>query len=100
MLNPKEQCIIDSLKLLERLAKGGHKVSRKKLQFCQQEVEYLGRLISAEGKRMSNQQLEAIMQAPRPETVGQMMTFLGMTWDLAWIGWRGILKEHNHSGNL
>ena len=50
----KEQCIIDSLKLLERLANGGHKVSRKKLQFCQQEVEYLGRLISAEGKRMSN----------------------------------------------
>ena len=82
----REQCINDSLKLLEKLAKGGHKVSRKKLQFCQQEVEYLGRLISKEGKRMSNKQLDAIMKAPRPETVGQMMTFLGMTgFSMDWV---------------
>ena len=82
----KEQCINDSLKLLERLAKGTHKVSRKKLQFCSQELEYLGRLISAESKRMSNKQLETIMQVPQPETVGQMMTFLGMAgFSMDWV---------------
>ncbi|XP_035235249.1 uncharacterized protein LOC118206552 [Anguilla anguilla] len=43
MQDTKEQCISNSMKLLEKLAKGGHKVSRKKLQLCSQEVEYLGR---------------------------------------------------------
>ena len=35
---------------------------------------------------MSNKQLEAIMQAPRPEMVGQMMKFLGMTgFSMDWV---------------
>ena len=38
----REQCQRDSSLLLRELAEGGHKVSRKKLQFCQQRVEYLG----------------------------------------------------------
>jgi hypothetical protein len=33
-----EQCHTDSMKVLQRLAEGGHKVSRTKLQYCQPQV--------------------------------------------------------------
>lgn len=39
----KDQCEKDSIAVLRALAKGGHKVSKTKLQFCQTKVEYLGR---------------------------------------------------------
>ena len=36
-----EQCHEDSMSVLGKLARGGHKVSVKKLQYCQAEVEYV-----------------------------------------------------------
>ena len=41
-----EQCHEDSMSVLRKLEKGGHKVSDKKLQYCQPEVDYLGRLVA------------------------------------------------------
>lgn len=38
----KETCHKDSIKLLQMLAEKGHRVSRKKLQYCQKQVVYLG----------------------------------------------------------
>ena len=40
--NMKALCGQDSITVLTALAKGGHQVSRDKLQFSQEEVEYLG----------------------------------------------------------
>jgi hypothetical protein len=74
-----EQCHSDSLKVLQQLAEGGHKVSRTKLQYCQPQVEYLGRTIAHGTKAIAPGQLEGISKAPLPQTVAQMMTFLGMT---------------------
>eukprot|EP00063_Salmo_salar_P006046 XP_013980881.1 PREDICTED: uncharacterized protein LOC106561442 [Salmo salar] len=74
-----EQCHSDSLKVLQRLADGGHKVSKAKLQYCQPQVEYLGRTIAHGTKAIAPGQLEGISKAPLPQTVAQMMTFLGMT---------------------
>ncbi len=37
-----EQCHKDSIKVLMKLAQGGHKVSKTKIQYCQPQVEYLG----------------------------------------------------------
>lgn len=37
-----EQCHKDSIKVLTKLAQGGHKASKAKLQYCQLQVEYLG----------------------------------------------------------
>ncbi len=67
-----EQCHQDSIKVLNKLAEGGHKASKDKLQ-------YLGRTISHGMKAISPSQMEGISKAPQPQTVGQMMTFLGMT---------------------
>ncbi|XP_034150968.1 uncharacterized protein LOC114829948 [Esox lucius] len=97
-----EQCHADSIKVLQRLAEGGHKVSRKKLQYCQTEVEYLGRTIAHQTKAISPTQLEGLSSAPLPQTVSQMMTFLGMTgFSSDWIEdyalkvspLRGLMKE-------
>uniref|UniRef100_A0A672MX06 ribonuclease H n=1 Tax=Sinocyclocheilus grahami TaxID=75366 RepID=A0A672MX06_SINGR len=74
-----EQCHQDSIKVLNKLAEGGHKASKAKLQYCLPQVEYLGRTISHGMKAVSPSQLEGISKVPQPQTVGQMMTFLGMT---------------------
>ncbi|XP_054648258.1 uncharacterized protein LOC129190003 isoform X1 [Dunckerocampus dactyliophorus] len=97
-----EDCHRDSIKLLQKLAEGGHKTSQAKLQYCQPQVEYLGRVISHGTISVAPSQLEGVSKVPLPLTVGQMMTFLGMTgFSSNWIvdyavktaPLRGIMKE-------
>ncbi len=54
-------------------------MSQNKIQYCQPQVDYLGRLIAFGIRAIAPAQLEGISKAPLPQTVGQMMTFLGMT---------------------
>lgn len=100
-----EQCHQDSIKVLQKLAEGGHKVSREKLQYCVPQVEYLGRIIAHKTKAISPNQLEGIAKIPQPQTVCQMMTFLGMTgFSADWIEnyglktapLRTLIKEAGH----
>lgn len=74
-----EHCHTDSMKVTKRLAEVGHKVSRNKLQYCQPQFEFLGRTIAHGNKAIVPGQLEGISKAPLPQTIAQMMTFLGMT---------------------
>lgn len=74
----KEQCEKDTVSLLQHLAKERHKASLSKLQFIQQEVTFLGHVITAEGKSLSPKRVEAIQQLPKPLTKKQMLSFLGM----------------------
>lgn len=73
-----EQCHKDYIKMLTKLAQGGHKVSKTKLHYCQPQVEYLGRLIAYGTKAIAPSHLEGISKISLPQTVGQIMTFLGM----------------------
>ncbi len=41
-----EQCHRDYIKVLKKLAQGGHKVSKTKIQYCQPRTKCLGRLIA------------------------------------------------------
>lgn len=74
----EEQCISDTIKLLKHLAAEGHKASLSKLQFVKPEVTFLGHIISERGKTMSPKRIQAIQQIPKPKTVQQMLSFLGM----------------------
>ncbi|KAI3367264.1 hypothetical protein L3Q82_008151 [Scortum barcoo] len=79
-------CREDSIKLLQILAQQGHKVSQKKLQYDQQQVVYLGQSITQGHRRISDSHLEAIQKAPKPRTVREMMTFLGIAgYSSAWV---------------
>lgn len=64
----------------------GHKVSLSKLQYCQPQVEYLGQVVARGTRAVAPSQLEGISKLPKSMTVGQMMTFLGMTgFSVDWI---------------
>lgn len=66
----------DSVALLTALATGGHNVSRDKLQFCPQKVEYLDRRLCKDKHKTASSQ--AVTKVPQPQTVGQTLSFLGM----------------------
>lgn len=74
----KEQCEANTVKLLKHLAKSGHKASLSKLQFVQEQVVFLGHVITSEGKTLSPNRVDAIQNLPKPITKKQMMSFLGM----------------------
>lgn len=73
----KEQCEADAVKLLKHLANSGHKASLSKLQFVQENVVFLGHIITSEEKSLSSKRVDAIQNLPRPITKTQMMSFLG-----------------------
>ena len=82
----EETCHRDTIVLLQMLADRGHKVSLKKLQYCQDTVVYLGQSISAGQRRVSDDHLKAIREAPKPRTVRELLHFLGITgYSSSWI---------------
>jgi len=75
----KDACERDTLTLLGALARKGHKASRAKLQFCQEEVKYLGHILKGDTRRISPERIAAILNLPKPTTAKQMRSFLGVT---------------------
>ncbi|XP_049451181.1 uncharacterized protein LOC125900323 [Epinephelus fuscoguttatus] len=72
-------CLEATRSLLLRLSDCGFKVSRTKLQCCRQQVSFLGRVISAKGTAMSASHRSTILSHPKPHTVKDMLSFLGLT---------------------
>lgn len=72
-------CAEASLLVLEFLAANGHKVSPGKLQFCLQQVAYLGHLLSKEGRQLTQERIQLIQQIPQPTTQKQVRAFVGLT---------------------
>jgi len=75
----KEACEQDTLTLLTALAEKGHKASKDKLQFCQQEVKYLGHILKEDTRRISPERISAILKLLKPTTAKQMRSFLRIT---------------------
>ena len=53
-------------------------MKREKCAFFQNSVEYLGHLVDAAGLHTLPSSVEAIVQAPKPENVQQLRSFLGL----------------------
>ena len=70
-----EQCEKDPVVLLKHLCAHGNKASLSKLQFVQQQVTFLGHVITAEGKSLSPRHTEAIQRMSKPQTNKQLMSF-------------------------
>ncbi|XP_078506943.1 uncharacterized protein LOC144767334 [Lissotriton helveticus] len=64
----EDACRIDTIALLNHLGKNGHKVSPSKLQYCLQEVQYLGHRIEKGKRKVSPDRIETIMRMSVPST--------------------------------
>ena len=65
--------------VLDRLASAGLTLKHKKCHFGKTEVELLGYTVSAQGIAPQRQKTEVINKIPRPTTVKEIRSFLGMT---------------------
>ena len=73
-----EQHIMNLNLVLKRLDDYGLRLQLNKCKFMQRSVTYMGFIISAEGISPTEDKIEAIKQAPRPENTTQLRAFLGM----------------------
>ena len=64
--------------VLDRLSNTGMKLKLSKCFFLLPSVEYLGHVISAEGIRPSTEKTRAITNAPAPQNITQLRSFLGL----------------------
>ncbi|XP_057682819.1 uncharacterized protein LOC130909896 [Corythoichthys intestinalis] len=71
-------CLAATGTVLRWLGQLGFKVSKKKLQCCRQKVTFLGRIVSPSGLAMSPEHRNSILRHPRPNTVKEMLSFLGL----------------------
>ncbi len=65
-------------KVLSILEDEGFTLKEEKCEFLTDEVQYLGHIISAEGVRPAKAKTRAILDAPAPNNVSQLRSFLGM----------------------
>lgn len=64
--------------LFKRCVECGVKLSLPKCDFFKDEIEYLGNIITAKGHRPDPKKIAAVIDAPIPENLTQLRSFLGM----------------------
>ncbi len=74
-----EECLRATDLILQQLYVSGFKVSKEKLQVSRPSVTFMGRLITAQGSTLSHRQRDSILSHPKPLTVKDMLSFLGLT---------------------
>ena len=65
-------------KVLSRLEEAGLRLKRSKCAFMLPSVEYLGHKISAKGLQPTGEKVRAVNEAPPPNNVSQLRSFLGL----------------------
>lgn len=71
-------CLSATESLLTHLHAVGLKCSRSKLQCARAQVSFLGRVVSSSGLGLSSAHRSAILSHPQPQTVKQLLSFLGL----------------------
>ncbi|RMC19887.1 hypothetical protein DUI87_03453 [Hirundo rustica rustica] len=90
----QKTCVDWTVSLLNFLGLQGYRVSQKKVRMVWQTVIYLGYKVSAGQTTLGQDRKEAICQTPKPQTVKELRTFLGMTgWCRLWIYNYGLLVK-------
>lgn len=64
--------------VFRRLLDGGLRLKKSKCVFLQQEVSYLGYILSKEGLKADPAKIAAVAEIPRPQNVAELRSFLGL----------------------
>lgn len=65
--------------MLEILRKNQLFVKKSKCSFGQQQLEYLGHVITGDGVKADPKKIQAMVEWPTPKTIKQLRGFLGLT---------------------
>ena len=65
-------------KLLKRQQDAGLKATKENCEFFRDIVQFCGHEINSEGFHKTQDKIEAVDDAPRPENVSQLRSFLGI----------------------
>ena len=65
-------------KVFQRLREYGLRVKRTKCSFMKEKVAYLGHTIDRNGLHMTQEKVDAIVNAPPPNNVSELLSFLGL----------------------
>lgn len=74
----EEEVQTTAVNLLNFLGEKGFKVSKRKLQFVEPEVKYLGHIIGKGYKRLDADRIQGILSLPAPETKRDVRKLLGL----------------------
>ena len=64
--------------VVKRSQETGLRANREKCEFFKEGVEICGHVITSEGLHKNQEKLNALVDAPRPENVSQLRSFLGL----------------------
>ncbi|XP_072145012.1 uncharacterized protein [Dermacentor andersoni] len=64
--------------VLQRLREYGLRLNKGKCKFRQEEVTFLGHRIDAKGLRPKDDNIKAVVEAPKPTSVSELKAFLGL----------------------
>jgi hypothetical protein len=74
-----EEILINTQTVFDRFRDKNIHIKKSKCRFGLKEVKYVGHILSAQGYKMSDDRKATILGIARPDTVGKLRTFLGMT---------------------
>lgn len=76
--NTFNECMENLMQVVTRLNEYNVRVNRDKCKFFIEKVEYLGHVISGDGISPSLNKVKAVLNAPRPENLTQLKSYLGL----------------------
>ena len=64
--------------VLQRLEQHGLRANLEKCEFFKDKISYCGHVIDKDGLHKSSEKTDAVKNAPKPENVSQLRSFLGL----------------------
>lgn len=77
--NNFEEHITVLREVFNRLTKAGLTLNREKCHFCKSELRYLGYIVGANGLMVDPMKVEAILNIPTPQKVGDVRRIIGLS---------------------